>query len=117
MANEIGNVTGITGSSMALNTQRDQGAVKPKPQGNHNPGGTKPEMAIFGHYHKAEYIPMYRNVAIIQTGCIQAQTPFMRRFHISAHVGGWIVEVIIKDRKDLVNRVKAEFVSFYEEQA
>ena len=45
MANEIGNVTGITGSSTALNTQRDQGAVKPKPQGNHNPGGTKPEKA------------------------------------------------------------------------
>lgn len=42
MADEIGNVKGISGNSMSLNTQGGQGAVKGKPMGNGNPGGTKP---------------------------------------------------------------------------
>lgn len=43
MANDIGSVKGITGSSMALNSQKQVGAEKPKAEGNHNPGGHKPE--------------------------------------------------------------------------
>lgn len=42
MANEIGNVKGINGSSMALNGQTGQGAQKPSASGNGNPGGTHP---------------------------------------------------------------------------
>lgn len=42
MADEIGNVRGISGNSMSLNGQAGQGAVKAKPSGNGNPGGTKP---------------------------------------------------------------------------
>jgi hypothetical protein len=42
MANEIGNVKGVTGTSMALNTQGGQGGVKPSAQGKSDPGGHKP---------------------------------------------------------------------------
>lgn len=44
MANDIGNVKGITGNSMALNGQAGQGGVKPMASGNGDPGGTKPSM-------------------------------------------------------------------------
>lgn len=40
---EIGNVKGITGSSMALNNQKGDGGQKPSASGNHNPGMTKPD--------------------------------------------------------------------------
>jgi hypothetical protein len=42
MADDIGSVKGISGNSMSLNGQAGQGAVKCKPAGNGNPGGTKP---------------------------------------------------------------------------
>jgi hypothetical protein len=77
-------------------------------------GGTKPQMLILGHYHKAEYIPSYRNIAGLQAGCLQRQTPFMVRQSISAHVGGWIIEVTPGRGADqLWNRTRAEFISFY----
>jgi len=80
-------------------------------------GGTKPDLLAMGHYHKADHLPQYRNVCGIQVGCFQSQTPFMARGGIAAHIGGWIIEVTLGDRKKLTSRIKAEFVSFYEEQA
>ena len=44
MPNDIGSVTGINGTSMALNNQAGQGAVKPMATGKDNPGDTKPKM-------------------------------------------------------------------------
>ena len=73
-------------------------------------GGTKPDLLAIGHYHKADMIPSYRNVCAIQTGTFQRQTPFMARGGLSAHVGGWIVEVI---KGAGHNCIKAEFVAFY----
>jgi DNA polymerase II small subunit/DNA polymerase delta subunit B len=73
-------------------------------------GGTKPDLLAIGHYHKADMIPSYRNVCAIQTGTFQRQTPFMARGGLSAHVGGWIVEVT-KGKGH--NVIKAEFVAFY----
>ena len=49
MADEIGSVRGVSGTSMALNTQSGQGAVKPSAKGNASPGGTKPERAPEGN--------------------------------------------------------------------
>ena len=66
--------------------------------------------------HKAEWLPCYRNVQGFQVGCFQSQTPFMTRKPTPAHVGGWIIEVVMGPRQDLVSRVKAEFVSFYESE-
>lgn len=42
MADDIGSVGSINGTSMALNTQAGQGAQKPSAKGKDNPGDTKP---------------------------------------------------------------------------
>ena len=73
-------------------------------------GGTKPDLLCIGHYHKAEFMPSYRNVAAIQTGTFQRQTPFMARQGLAAHVGGWIVDVTVGEGH---NVIRAEFVAFY----
>lgn len=73
-------------------------------------GGTKPDLLAIGHYHKADFLPSYRNVAAIQAGTFQRQTPFMARGGLAAHVGGWIVDVY---KGQGHNRIKAEFVAFY----
>lgn len=75
-------------------------------------GGTKPDVIGIGHFHKAEMLPMYRNVAAFQTGTFQHQTEFMRRKGSQAHVGGWIVEVKIGPKK-ATKTIRAEFVAFY----
>ena len=80
------------------------------------PGGQKPNLIALGHYHKAFFMPDYRNIAAISVGCFQSQTPFMAQQSIAAQVGGWIVTVILGERKKLTSRVQAEFISFYEEQ-
>lgn len=74
-------------------------------------GGRKPNMAAFGHFHKAEWLPTYRNVCGIQTGCFEWQTPYMQRIPTPAHVGGWIIEV---QPGTTYNIVDAKFVAFYQ---
>jgi hypothetical protein len=77
-------------------------------------GGQKPDLVGIGHYHKAEWIPAYRNVSAVQAGTFQDQTPFMVQRSIQAHVGGWIITAVLGERKKLTSRVKAEFFGFYE---
>jgi hypothetical protein len=76
------------------------------------PGGRKPEILAIGHYHKAEFIPVLRNIFTFQTGCLQSQTPHMRTRHIEAHMGFWAVEA--RATKTGMARVRGEFVGFYE---
>lgn len=78
------------------------------------PGGKKPDMVAVGHFHKSELIPRYRNVCCIQAGCFQSQTSYMARKPTDAHVGGWIIEVVLGARENLASRVRAEFIGFYE---
>lgn len=73
-------------------------------------GGKKPHLVCIGHYHKAEFIPKYRNVSCLQAGCFQNQTPFMQRLGTPAHVGGWIVSIAVGE---LYNKINAEFISFF----
>lgn len=42
MANDIGSVKGVTGTSTGLNGQGGAGGQKPAATGNANPGNTKP---------------------------------------------------------------------------
>lgn len=77
-------------------------------------GGRKPNMIICGHYHKAEHMPGYRNVEAIQGGCIESQTPFMKSLGLAAMMGFWKVEIVVGKPEDLSNRIRTEFVSFYE---
>jgi predicted phosphodiesterase len=73
-------------------------------------GGTKPDILCIGNYHKSEWLPSYRNVSVLQVGCFQRQTPFMKTKGLSAMVGGWIMEVGFGDG---CSRQKAEFFPFY----
>jgi hypothetical protein len=55
-------------------------------------GGEKPAVLLIGHYHKLS-LNNIRNVFVIQTGCSQDQTTFMRKKGIDAHVGGSLVNL------------------------
>lgn len=55
-------------------------------------GGEKPNVALYGHYHKLD-CGLVRNVWYLQTGCCEDQTPFMRKKSIEAHVGGCMVHL------------------------
>lgn len=59
-------------------------------------GGTKPNVLLIGHYHKAEYL-FYRNIHIVQAGTTQAQTPWMRSKALYASLGYWILELDVTD--------------------
>lgn len=72
---------------------------------------TKPNILAIGHYHKAEYL-FYRNVHCFQTGCFQAQTPFQRGKSISAHLGGWIIEIQV-DKDGTIHNLSPTFIPFY----
>lgn len=74
-------------------------------------GGEKPNILAIGHYHKAEYL-FYRNVHTIQTGTTCGQTPWMKGKQIAAHMGGWIVEAMVRD-DGAIERIKQEFIPFY----
>ena len=79
-------------------------------------GGSKPNMLISGHNHKAMHLPSYRNVDGLEAGCFIHQTPFMARKGSAAHVGGWVVRVTVGDKKSMSNRVRAEFMAFYKDR-
>ena len=74
-------------------------------------GGEKPDFLIIGHYHKAES-GIIRNVPYIQAGCTEDQTPFMRKKHIKAHIGGWIVELQIAP-EGYINRIRTEWIRYF----
>lgn len=76
-------------------------------------GGAKPNLLLIGNFHKAEWMPSYRNVSVCQVGCFQFQTPFMVTKGLAAHVGGWIIRVTVQPDKALCNGLQAEFVAFY----
>lgn len=78
------------------------------------PGGAKPDILGIGNYHKADWLPMFRNVHTFQVGAFQSQTPFMAARPTEAHVGGWILRVTLDPASHLVSRVQGEFIAFYE---
>lgn len=76
-------------------------------------GGQKPDAIFMGHYHKAEHLPCLRNVEVIQTGCLQHQTPYMRRNHNAAHEGFWIIDMWMT-KQGKPKRFMGEFFPYYE---
>jgi len=81
-------------------------SYKPQQYVNALPPGTKPDVLLLGHYHKAEFLP-YRGILIYQGGTTQHQTPFMRGRKIAAIMGFWIFEITVAP--DRIVRVKQEF--------
>ncbi len=74
-------------------------------------GGEKPDFLIIGHYHK-QLSGMVRNVPYILAGTTEDQTTFMRKKHLAAHIGGWIVQLHIA-KGGYVNRVKTEWINYF----
>jgi len=68
-----------------------------------------PQLIIAGHDHKAEFIPDLRGIMAIEAGCLEEQTPWMRRKKLRAFVGFWIVDICVRDEK--IVRIKPEWVS------
>jgi hypothetical protein len=77
-------------------------------------GGEKPSVLFIGHYHKLSY-NVIRNVHVIQMGCTQDQSIFMRKQKIEAHVGGGIIH-LRRDKNGIINRVNVEFVTAFDKK-
>lgn len=76
-------------------------------------GGEKPNIILFGHYHKWEHL-VDRNIEIFQCGTLQKQTKYMKEHKAPAHMGFSIIELRIKDRSIL--RCRGEFFPWYVEE-
>jgi hypothetical protein len=74
-------------------------------------GGEKPTMLVIGHYHKAGFYDI-RNVATWQAGCLERQTPFMRKRSLEAHLGFWIIEARFTEHGSL-RRLRSEWFKYY----
>lgn len=77
-------------------------------------GGEKPTVLVIGHYHKAGYYDI-RNVATFQAGCLERQTPFMRKHSLAARMGFWIIDLRFSESGSL-RRVRAEWFRYYVEE-
>lgn len=73
--------------------------------------GEKPHVCLIGHYHKALY-GYHRGIHMVQTGCFEDQTAFMRKKRLKAAVGAWIIRMHQAPRGH-INRFAPEFFSFY----
>jgi len=74
-------------------------------------GSEKPTILAIGHYHKGGYYDI-RDVAVIQAGCLERQTPFMRKLSLRAVMGFWIIEARFTDDGSL-RRFRPEFFKYY----
>jgi hypothetical protein len=74
-------------------------------------GGEKPTVLLIGHYHKSLQDDI-RDVATFQVGCLETQTPFMRKHSIRAVLGFWIVDLRLTDDGSL-RRIRGEFFRYY----
>lgn len=73
--------------------------------------GEKPRIVGIGHFHKFDYC-YPREVHMIQAGCFEDQTPFMRQRKLQAMVGGTIVTVH-QNCDGIIDRVQVEWIPFY----
>lgn len=73
--------------------------------------GEKPHILLVGHYHKSIYHNP-RGIHVVQLGCTQDQTRFMRKNKIRAHLGGWIIELNQSPTGE-INRFKPEWIQFW----
>jgi len=76
-------------------------------------GGAKPDVLLIGHFHKAEYLPGYRNVHVLQCGCACDQSTYMEKKRLQAHVGGWTVTAWLDD-SGVIRRFQPEWAGFFD---
>jgi hypothetical protein len=76
-------------------------------------GGEKPAVAFYAHFHKL-WAGNIRNVWVVQTGCAQDQTPFMRtKAKTEAHVGGAIVELEQDPGTGAIVAMKPQLIRYF----
>lgn len=75
-------------------------------------GGEKPRILLIGHYHKFN-VDYSREVHIVQTGCTEDQTIFMRKKKLQAHVGGSILDFHQSPTGE-INRFRVEWMPYYD---
>jgi predicted phosphodiesterase len=75
-------------------------------------GGEKPKIVIMGHFHKFDWC-YPREVHVIQPGCTQEQSTFMRKKRIQAMVGGCVLW-IKQNELGIFTSVKVEWLPFYD---
>lgn len=75
-------------------------------------GGKKPNIVLQGHFHKTNYM-FYRNVHCFDSGCIQEQSPFMKKIRSPAHLGYWIIKAT-GSKKEGLTEIQPQFIPFYE---
>jgi len=80
--------------------------------GNSLSSGEKPDILLCGHFHKAIYHRV-RGVHVIQAGCCQDQTRWMRSRRLEAHVGFWIVTARF-DERGAARGLQTEFIGYYD---
>ena len=76
-------------------------------------GGEKPQILIAGHYHKWNY-DYPREIHAIQPGCVQRQTPFMRKRRLPAHVGGALLW-LTQNERGVFTSVKVEWMAYFDQ--
>jgi predicted phosphodiesterase/biotin operon repressor len=74
--------------------------------------GEKPGVAIFGHYHKLEYL-VTRGVHSIQAGCTKETDPWARKRRLAYHIGGWIVE-LYQGEAGAIERCRPECATYFD---
>ena len=76
-------------------------------------GGEKPKIVVGGHYHKFDY-NYAREIHLLQPGCAQGQTPFMRKKKLQAMVGGCLLW-IRQNELGIITSVKVEWMPYYDQ--
>ena len=77
-------------------------------------GGERPQIVLTGHYHKYDYC-YPREVHAIQVGCLQDQTPFMRKRNLASHLGGCLVYVK-QNQLGIITSIKVEWMPYYDKK-
>jgi hypothetical protein len=54
-------------------------------------GEKQADLVLLGHYHKADFLPAFNRVPVIQTGALVESTPWIKKRNIRQHLGAWIV--------------------------
>jgi len=77
-------------------------------------GGEKPRIILVGHFHK--YNHSYpREIHMIQGGCTEDQTPFMRKRKLQAMTGGVILWVK-QASNGVIRSVKVEWIPYFDKK-
>lgn len=75
--------------------------------------GEKPGALVLGHYHKADYTYM-RDVHVMQGGCFQRQSLFMRSKRLSAHLGGCFVKLTVDPKTGAFIECQYTFRNYFD---